>query len=376
MRRALERIEIPGEHEARERTWGTLERAFAARDPQPRALAWRPLAIAAAAVALVAAVASPPGRSVVGAVREGVGVERAEPALLALPAPGRILAVSPAGAWTVASDGSTRLLGPYRDAAWSPFGRFAVGSTPLQLATLEPNGDKRWSLARPGVRFPRWGGSRTDTRIAYLSGSELRVVGGDGRGDRVLARGVDPVAPSWRPATFHFLAFVARGRVVVADAVSGRRFWSRRVPPVSKVEWSRDGELLLVQGPTSLRVYDQHGRLRYDLLDSARGAARIVTATFSRTNAIAFVQRVGGRSSLWKIARLAPDASAARLLFSGPGTFASATWSPHGLWIAVTWTDADQWVFVPASGRRRVRAVANVEEQFGGPARIAGWCCW
>lgn len=376
MRRALERIEIPVEHDARERTWAAVERAFGEREPQARTLAWRPLAVAAAAVALVAAVASPAGRSVVGVVREAVGVERAEPALFALPAPGRILALSPEGTWTVASDGSTRLLGPYRDASWSPFGRFVVGSTPLQLVAVEPDGEKRWSLARRTVRFPRWGGSRVDTRIAYLSGNDLRVVGGDGRGDRVLARGVDPVAPSWRPASYHFLAFVQRGRLVHADAVSGRRFWSRRVPPVSKLEWSRDGELLLVQGPTSLRVYDQHGRLRFDLLDAARGAAPIVTATFSRTNAIAFVQRTGARSSLWKIARVVPKGSTARLLFSGPGTFASATWSPHGTWIAVAWTDADQWVFVPSGGRQRVRAVANVEEQLGGPARIAGWCCW
>jgi hypothetical protein len=141
------------------------------------------------------------------------------------------------------------------------------------------------------------------------------------------------------------------------------------------VEWSWDGELLLVQGPTSLRVYDRRGRLRYDLLDVARGAAPIVTASFSRTNAVAFVQRAGGRSSLWRIARLTPDGGAARLLFSGPGTFAGATWSPHGTWIAVAWADADQWVFVPAGGRQRVRAVANVGEQLGADARIAGWCC-
>jgi hypothetical protein len=172
------------------------------------------------------------------------------------------------------------------------------------------------------------------------------------------------------------LAYVDDRRLVVRNADTGRVLWSRRVPGVARLEWSRDGALLLVQGPDTLRVYDTRGRLRYDLLDSARGPAPVVTATFSRTNAIAFVQRAGGRSSLWTIPRLVPDASAARQLFAGPGTFRSVTWSPHGLWIAVAWTDPDQWVFVPASGRRRVRAVANVAEQLGADARIAGWCCW
>ena len=76
----------------------------------------------------------------------------------------------------------------YREASWSPFGRFVVASRPNELVALTPEGDVRWSLARPNIRFPRWGGTRTDTRIAYLSGDELRVVGGDGKGDRLLDR--------------------------------------------------------------------------------------------------------------------------------------------------------------------------------------------
>jgi hypothetical protein len=378
VRRALERIEIPGEHEARERACSLVQSAYREREPQPRARpSVRPLLVACALAAAVAAALSPPGRAVLESVREAVGVERAEPALFSLPTEGRMLVVSSAGAWVVLPGGSTRLLGPYRDASWSPFGRFVAGSTPLQVAALEPDGDKRWSLARRDVRSPRWGGSSTDTRIAYLSGRDLRVVGGDGRGDRVLARGVHAVAPSWRPATFHFLAFAQSGRVVVADAVSGRRFWTRRAPGVTRLEWSHDGELLLVQSPTSLRVYDQGGRLRFDLLDRDRRAATVLTATFSPQNAIAFVQRARGRSSLWTIPRLRPDGSAARLLFSGPGSFRSVTWSPDGRWLALVWPDADQLLFVPASGTGRVQAVANAAEQFGSSEapRVTGWCC-
>jgi hypothetical protein len=378
VRRELERIEIPGEHEARERAWEVVHAAYAERETgAPQRAFIRPLLVAAALAALVAAAFSPPGRAVLEDVREAIGVASADEALFSLPAGGRMLVVSSAGAWTVAPDGSKRLLGPYRDASWSPFGRFVVGATPLQVAALEPDGDKRWTLARPDVGSPRWGGSRTDTRIAYLSRGELRVVAGDGRGDRVLARSVAPVAPSWRPGSFHFLAYVANGRVVVADAVSGRRFWMRGAPGARQIEWSRDGELLLAQGPSFLRVYDRSGRLRYDLLDARRGAATVTAAAFSPRNGVAFVQRARGRSILWTIPRLRPDASAARQLFSGPGAFESITWSPNGRWIAVVWANANQLVFVPASGTGRVRAAGNVGEQFGSGAapRVVGWCC-
>ena len=66
---------------------------------------------------------------------------------------------------------------------------------PNELVALEPDGDLRWTLARPDVRFPRWGGTRTDTRIAYLSTARLRVVAGNGKGDRLL----DPQAATGRP---------------------------------------------------------------------------------------------------------------------------------------------------------------------------------
>ena len=76
--------------------------------------------------------------------------------------------------------------GATAEASWSPFGRFVVAARPNELAALTPDGEVRWTLARPDVRLPRWGGTRTDTRIAYFSGGELRVVGGDGKGDRLL----------------------------------------------------------------------------------------------------------------------------------------------------------------------------------------------
>ena len=44
MRRELERIELPGEHEARERSWAVVRTAFSEREPQPPRRSWKPVA--------------------------------------------------------------------------------------------------------------------------------------------------------------------------------------------------------------------------------------------------------------------------------------------------------------------------------------------
>ena len=64
MRRDLERIEIPGEHEARERSWAVVEAAFAERQPQPRRRSWKPVAALGIALVVIAGLLSPPGRAV------------------------------------------------------------------------------------------------------------------------------------------------------------------------------------------------------------------------------------------------------------------------------------------------------------------------
>lgn len=222
MRRELERIEIPGEHEARERTWAVVQAAFAQREPQPQRRSWRPAAAIALAAALVAGLLSPPGRAVLDELRKAVGVERAQPALFSLPAPGRLLVTADSGAWVVSDDGSKRLLGSYREASWSPFGRFVIASRRNELVALTPEGEVRWSLARRDVRFPRWGGTRVDTRIAYLSGGALRVVGGNGRGDRLLDRQAAGRPPLWRAGGAHELVYARRdGSVRVVNADTG-----------------------------------------------------------------------------------------------------------------------------------------------------------
>ena len=182
---------------------GCLGGVRGARAGRPRRRSWKPVAAIAVAAVAVAGLLSPPGRAVLDEIREAVGVDESAPALFSLPASGRLLVTADSGAWVVDEDGSKRLLGAYREASWSPFGAFVVATKPNELVALEPDGDVRWTLARPDVRFPRWGGTRTDTRIAYLSGSELRVVGGDGKGDRLVDRRAADraplLAPGYRP---------------------------------------------------------------------------------------------------------------------------------------------------------------------------------
>jgi hypothetical protein len=220
VKRELEQVEIPDEHEAHERAWQLVETAFAEREPQPQRRSWKPIAAIAVALIAIAGLLSPPGRAVLDEIREVVGVKKAQPALFSLPAPGRLLVTSDAGAWVVDADGSKRLLGTYREASWSPFGRFVVASRQNDLVALTPEGELHWTLARPDIRFPRWGGTRTDTRIAYFSGETLRVVVGNGKGDRLLDAEADVTPPVWLPGSGHRLAYARRDgsvRVVEVD---------------------------------------------------------------------------------------------------------------------------------------------------------------
>ena len=378
LRKRLERLEIPGEHEARERAWELVRAAHAEREPvrwPTRRLV--PAVALGVAAALVAAALSPPGRAVLDEVREAIGVERAAPALFSLPAPGRLLVEGDSGAWIVHPDGSKRRLGDWDEASWSPFGRFVIAASENEVAALDGDGTVRWKLARQAVSFPRWGGTAADTRVAYLSGSDLHVGAGDGTGDRVAARGVRPIAPAWRPTGLHHVAYVGgRGNVVLLDAESGRRLWTREVGRVAGLEWSRDGTLLLVRGPRSLRVLGSDGGVRFDLLGP--NAAAVVTAALGPDGqSLAFVQRPGQRSDVWLIPELRPDGSAARRVFVGEGRLTDLAWSPNGRWLLVGWRDADQWVFVRVRGARRIEASSNVSAQLESEAfpTVAGWCC-
>lgn len=371
MKRELERIDIPGEREARARTWSVVARSFHERQPtRPRSHWPRVAAVAIALAALGAAALSSPGRAVLDEVREVVGVEHAQPALFSLPAPGRLLVSSDAGVWVVQQDGSKRLLGPYREASWSPFGRFVIAARENELAALEPDGDVRWTLARPGVRFPRWSGTETDTRIAYVDASGLRVVAGDGTDDRLLVGGVrGPIA--WRPGLRFVLAHVTPRTVRVVDANTKKLLWQAPRPGgrATAVEWSSNGRRLLVLSPAGLHVYDARGRM-VDQNDPAEGWPNVDAAFRPDSHGVAVARVHGSQSTVFGLGRR-PIRN-----FNGTGEFREVAWAPSGRWYLVTWPTADQWVFVEAEkGRQRIRAISNVSAQFRSRSfpRIEGW---
>jgi len=363
--------EVPVPPGDRAAALAAVRQAFAERER----VSWprrhvRSLALCAAGAAVVAAAASPPGQAVLHRVRKAIGVEHAQPALFSLPAPGRLLVTSSAGAWVVSPDGSKRLLGRYREASWSPFGRFVVAAGADELAALEPNGTVRWTLARPGVRFPRWTGTHTDTRIAYLSGSRLRLVGGDGRGDVDACgeRAAAPVAPAWRPGPRRVLAYAtATGRVEVLDAGACSLLWrSRPYPAPRLLLWSSDGARLALVTPARVVVFTG-GASRGRALAGATAAA-----WRPGTHQLAVIRQ--GQVLLLDGDR--PAAPPARL-FAGAGSLAGLAWSPDARWLLVGWPAADQWLFVRGGGRHRLLAVSNVSAQFRASRfpRVDGWCC-
>ncbi len=349
MKRDLERIEIPGEHDARVRTWETVRAAFERRErvAWPRKHA-RELALSAAVVAVLAAAFTPPGHSVVNSLRDAVGrtkvegVKNAHRELVRLPAGGPLLVQSTRGPWILQPSGTRRLLGNYTMASWSPHGKFvAAVRFRYELVALDPKGNIRWVRGRKQlIRFPRW--SYEGFRIAYLSNDTLRVITGDGMTDIGLG-GADPsVPPAWKPGT-HVVAWVRLGGNVLirdADRLGAAPTVVRKTKRVIALGW-RAGKLVVVTAPAA-------------------------AAAFAGDGTVARVVREAGRSRVYV---------ANHVVFSGAGAIDSIAFSPNADWLAVGWKSADQFVFIRVRPPK-LDAVSNVTRQFGVRfPTIQGWCC-
>ncbi|MEA2423166.1 MAG: hypothetical protein QOF55_2265 [Thermoleophilaceae bacterium] len=391
----LRSVEVPDEDAARERARAVARAAFDARERRPAPSLFRRPAVpafATAALALLLLSFTSPGKAVINSVRDTLGrtdvrhVQRA--ALERLPAPGSLLVRSPEGPWVVRADGSRRLLGAYLDATWSPQGRFVGVTRQNALLAVEPGGRVHWSLARPRVSDPRW--APTGFRVAYRSGPVVRVVAGDGTGDRSLGRGGaaawQPLAPGLSPLAAqkirsvpNLLAVAGAGsRVRLLDVDTRRPAWtSPPLPPRPRtLSWSGDGQRLLVATGRALVLLDGAGRVVRRI--AARGRATLAAAAFAPAGRrIAVVRRRGGASELALI-----EGGRERLLFAGAGQLGGVTWSPDGRWLLVAWPTADEFLFVRTSGPARVEAAQGVAGEFdpratgvAGDPLPAGWCC-
>ncbi|MGZ8694704.1 MAG: hypothetical protein ACXWYS_04625 [Gaiellaceae bacterium] len=392
LRRSLASVVVPGELEARRRSWRVARTAFERREELPvPALPrrWPPVAAAAALMVVVAAALSPPGRAVIGDVRDAIGreqvveVKNASPSLFSLPAKGRLLVDSSRGPWIVNPDGSKRLLGAYEASSWSPFGRFVVASKAAELDALAPKGTVRWSLARPDVTGARWGGSETDTRIAYLSGGSLQVVAGDGRSDRVLVKRVADVAPGWKPGGEHVLAYVApKGAVRIVDADSGHVLGGWREGSPEQLAFSADGKLIAARDDRLLTIYTAQA-FRVTGISSKSlglGRQRFLAASWSPTApalAFALYDPKTNRSTVSTVEK--GGRGDTRQLFSGTGRITDVAWSPDGKWVLIAWASADQWVFIrTGEGATKIVTRSSITEQLNGTPggqfpTIAGW---
>lgn len=377
LREELRTLEVPDAGAAEERAWAVVRAAHAERLRAPRRRGLGVPAVAlAAAVAVAVAALSPPGHAVLGSVRDALapGVRHARAALVTLPAPGRLLVEAPSGAWIVSDDGSKRLLGPYRDPTWSPHGLFVAGVHGHDLVAVAPNGAVRWTLSRdPAPRLPSWN-APDGFRVAYLSGATVRVVAGDGTGDRLLAGDAASVRPAWQPGAAHVLAYARRdGTIVVARADSRAMLWKKRWPAApTQLAWAPDGRRLLALGPRRVRVYDASGRVV-----AADSPAHAVAAAFRPgSDAVVEVRRHGTQSQVIELAT-------GRTLFDGLGRIDGLAWSPDGRWLLLAWRSADEWLFQRVEpARRTVLAFAAVSTAFdpsdSTPAdfpQLAGWCC-
>lgn len=362
--RRLRETPMPDEAEARERARAVVAASFEDIEPaRPRPRAARRALVVAIPLLLALALGAltPPGQAVGDWVRRVVRADPPpRPTAFTLPAPGRLLVSSARGAWIVERDGSRRRLGAYREATWSAFGRFVAAAAGTDLVAVDRKGSERWTISRPQrIADPRWAPS--GYRVAYRAGRELRVVAGDGTGDRRLAARVAPVAPAWRPGGRHVLVWVdRRGAVRVADVDTGdelRRLGPDRTSrlerddpgparsvagdPVRELSWSASGRRLLALSPRALRI-----------LDVATGRARTISAPAGRTFAAAAFAPAGPA----RIATIDYDPRArrsalrldGRTLFAGAGRFTDLAWSPDGRWLLVAWEDANQWIFVRA----------------------------
>ena len=392
VRRSLQRIQAPDEIEAQRRAWALVRGSFDAREP----VSWQRrnrkplLVVALACVVLLAAFLSPPGRALVGSVRDAVtpnkNTPKPEPALTALPAGGSLLVNSSTGPWIVHPDGSMRPLGPWWEGAWSPRAEHVAVTRAHRLAALTPDGTIKWALSRSKLLHgARWSLEPPSEccRISYLNGRQLRVVAGDGTGDAPLRNVVGAAPPAWRPEATRQLSFsTIDGRIELVNVDTTKTIW-RTDPgdPPTQLVWSEDGQRLLALGERSLRVFDSNGHKLW-AIGMPVGPSGVVFVRKSHRFILIRYSPATQRSDL-VLFQAETTPGEPRFLYSAPGDFGTLAISPNGTWLLVGWINANQWLFLRLTSAR-VESVSNIVEQFGGSSSAplekmfpnsVSWCC-
>jgi hypothetical protein len=368
---------LPGEAEAAARSWPVVEAALAERQPGPRAAAPRRIALRVALVAAViaaglAAALTPAGAAVGDWIGDRLGGEPDHaPAFAALPKGGAVLAISRSGAYAIRPDGSSRRLGAFSEAGWSPRGLHVVGVDGRRLVAVTPAATVKWTLTqRKRVHHPAWS-TGLGYAVAYLEGSALRVVAGNGdpATDRRVRRDAAPVTPAWRPHSDSVLAYATTtGSIQTVDVDTGRTLGRSRVSasfqPPRSITWAPGGHRLVALWSHSLTVLDRRGRVRRTL--ALPGVGRQLALHPSGRRAAVVLDT--------RVLDVPLYGGAPRQLFQGHVD--GAAWSQDGRRLLLGWRDADQWLLLGPG--ERIRALHDVSRELGaagGFPRVAGWCC-
>jgi hypothetical protein len=388
---------LPGEAEATARSWPVVEAALAERSGaaaaerstgaraglgsrrSPAGLRSRRalvrVAVAAALLAAVLAAALSPAGAAVGdwiGDRFTAHDARSAPAFATLPKGGSVIALSRTGAYAVRPDGSTRHLGAFSDAGWSPHGLHVVGTECRRLVAVDPAaGAVKWMLTSRGrVSHPAWS-TADGFAVAYLEGRALKVVAGNGdpTTNRVVRRDAAPVTPAWRPHSDQVLTYATTGGALVTlDTVTGRMI--ARSPAAESLErprsiaWLRGGRRLVALSSHSLTLLDAAGHVQRTV--PLAGVARAMAVHPSGKRVAVVVGR--------RVLGLSLAGGSPRQLFQG--NVDGIAWSQDGRRLLLGWRSADQWLLLGPGGR--IRALHDVSSELGasgGFPRVAGWCC-
>jgi hypothetical protein len=384
----FDHLRAPGEEDARRRAWAVARAALAERQPVTarRLLARPPAAVLAAvfAVAVLALALTAPGHATATWLRERIAAvadptpraARPKPAPTSGPLPGggRILVVNVHGPTVLGLPGAPRvLLGAVDDATWSPHGRYVAAVRGIELIAVDLHGRRRWHVAaRHGIEFPRWAPS--GFRVAYLVGGpglRLRVVAGDGTGDRAVAR-AGPTPPAWNPSpAVHLLAYAdPANRIVVRDIDSGAVVWRARSRERARtLAWSHDGRRLLAVGARTVTAYAGASGHVVGRRRAPHGTANVTAAFAPRGRRYVLVRHVHATGDHRLVL---VQHGRERLLQVGTGPIDDVAWGPDGHWLVLDQPGGRPWslMHLTRAGPDIPRLLAP-----GRGARLAGWCC-
>lgn len=386
-RRALAGVRAPGEAAAEDRAWTTVRAAYRDRPAPAPVRSRRRVALVPVAAVLVGAIAlSPAGATVKRIINRALSTPHiARAPALSLPAPGKLLVSNAQGTWVISANGSVKRLGAWTQASWSPRGKYLAVVAGGELAAIDPTGALAWRLPERGAGDPRWY-SPSGYRVAYRSGTNLREVAGDGRGDHLLATQVAPVAPAWRPGHDFQVAYLTRrGAAVVRGGDTGVTVWRSGPHPGRPLalSWSPTGTRLVLVTSAGAWLYLPGQAPPLHIRLPVHGPVLDASASpDGRWLALVRGMPTSGHSGAatspqLQIADLTAPARPARTVLSGIGV-SQPTWSPDSQWLLVTWSAAGQWWFVRATGRARIIAESRVAAKLGersGPLGLEGWCC-